>query len=394
MPLEVRSAHIEDRDAICDIVAAALEPEDALEARMVLGDPSFDADRWLVGTVDGRVASTLALLDNELRIGEAKLPAGQIEFVATDESARGRGLVRAQMEEAHRRSDAAGHAAVFIVGIPNFYRQFGYSYAVRQPAYVTVDDDAQLEQGAGWEARPATAGDIPAILEAQATVQAEASLALSHTEQMWRWFLESPNYRVIVAEARGQIGVARIYEDDDTAWMTDVVAPARGALGALVGVARLVEPAVTIVQRPAGLLRAMVDALGEAEDEMGWFYAHIGDPLRMLDGIRPELAARIARSHLAGYSGPFTLSMYRSSISCEFSDGVPGEMRPGEAIPYPVSAGASGVPPDRLPDLLLGPHGAASLETLHGDVLLGDQRELMEVLFPPIVPDIQTWVIP
>ncbi len=43
---------------------------------------------------------------------------------------------------------------------------------------------------------------------------------------------------------------------------------------------------------------------------------------------------------------------------------------------------------------MLGPHGAAELESLHGDVLLGEQRELMEVLFPPMSADIQTWVIP
>lgn len=394
MAVEIRSARPDDVDAICALVAEALEPEDADEARMVLEDRTFDRDRWLVGTVDGQVASTLALFDGDLRVGRSTMPAGQIEFVATSTAARNQGLVRAQMEEAHRRSAAAGHAAIFIVGIPHFYRQFGYSYAVRQPAYVTVDAKEPLDVGAGWDVRSATAADIPGVMAAQAAVQAEASVALTHPEPMWRWLVDSPNYEVVVAEARGQLGVGRIYEDEDAAWMCDVVAPAKGALHALIGRARQVAPDVSIVHRHASMLSTMLNGVGELENELGWYYVHIPDPVVLLNGMRSELAERLAGSSLAGYSGPFTLSLYRSSVSCEFADGNPGEFVAGEAIPYPVSAGASGVPLDRVADLIFGPHGAEDLEQLHGDVLLGDQRDLMRILFPAQIPDIQTWVIP
>ncbi len=394
MSIEIRSARPEDIDAISAVIAEALDPEDADEARLVLGDPSFDPDRWLVGTVDGDIASTLALFDGRLRVGAAELPAGQIEFVATVEEARGRGLVRAQMEEAHRRSDAAGHAAVFIVGIPHFYRQFGYSYAVRQPAYVTVDEATPLDTGAGWVVRPATADDVPAILAAQDVVQGEATVALSHNEEMWHWLLKSPNYQVVVTEGRGQFGMARVYEDGETAWMCDVVAPAKGALHALIAHARTVEPEVTVVHRHAGMLSSMLQNVGELEDELGWYYVRIGDPRVMLDGMRTELERRLAESPLYGYTGDLTLSLYGSSVTCRLDDGAVGSIEVGDPIPYPVSAGASGVPADLIADLVLGPHGAAELERLHGDVLLGDQRSLMTVLFPPQIPDIQTWVIP
>lgn len=394
MATEIRSARPDDIDAICAIVAEALEPEDADEARLVLEDPDFDADRWLVGTVDGKVASTLALFDCELRIGTSTLRAGQIEFVATAEEARGAGLIRAQLEEAHRRSDAAGHAAVFIVGIPHFYRQFGYSYAVRNPAYIHVPASVSLDTGAGWAVRVASPSDIPAIAAAQREVQAEAGLALSHGEQMWRWLIASPNYEVVVAEGRGQLGSGRIYEDGESAWLCDVTAPAKGALHALIAHARTIAPDVTVVHRHAAMLSAMLASVGEIDDELGWYYVRVGDPVALLDGIRDELARRVAASDLAGYDGTFTLSLYRSSIVTEFDNGVPGPMRAGPPLPYPVSAGASGVPPDLIPDLVLGPHGVGELERLHGDVLLGEQRDLMEVLFPRLVADVQTWVIP
>jgi predicted N-acetyltransferase YhbS len=394
MTIEIHSAGPPDIDRICEILSDALEPEDAEEARLVLEDPAFDLDRWLVGKVDGTVASTLAIFGCELRIGVATMPAGQIEFVATSEEARGRGLVRAQMDEAHRRSATAGEVATFIVGIPNFYRQFGYSYAIRQPPYQVVERDASLERGSGWEPRSATQDDLPAILEAQRGVQAEAGLAVTLGEQTWRWLIASPAYDVVVAENRGQMAVGRIYEDGDTAYVGDIVAPTRPALHALIARAREAAEDVALMHRPHGLLGAMLEGVGAGIDELGWYYVRVADPVALLTALRPELERRIAASDLAGYSGPLTISLYRTSLRCEIESGHVGPVAAGEPIPYPVSAGASGVPSDRLGDLIMGPHGAAGLERLHGDVLLGDQRELMTVLFPPVSADVATWVFP
>src|SRR5437764_1547300 len=55
---------------------------------------------------------------------------GRTEIVATDTGYRNRGLVRAIFELIHARSEAEGHLAQGITGIPYFYRQFGYEYAL------------------------------------------------------------------------------------------------------------------------------------------------------------------------------------------------------------------------------------------------------------------------
>ena len=44
--------------------------------------------------------------------------------------------------------------------------------------------------------------------------------------------------------------------------------------------------------------------------------------------------------------------------------------------------------------LVLGPHGAAGLAQRHPDVNLGKLAGLMQVLFPPMRADMQTWVVP
>ena len=391
MATDVRSAEPADFDRIEEVVAEALEPEDAEEARMVLEDGDFDHSRWLVGDADGRVESTLALFDSPFRVGAARFPAGQIEFVATAEEARGKGLVRSQLDEIHTRSAAAGHLLQLIVGIPYFYRQFGYSYAIPQQAYQMVPETVALT-GGDWRPRPAAVADLPAIVKAQAEVQIEADVAAHHTEQLWRWLLASPNYDVVIAEHRDQVAMGRIYVDGDTALLGDVVAPTRAALHALVGHARELESTVAVVHRPASLLTAMLAGLGQTVNEHGWYYVRVPSEAALLEALRPELDSRLARSALDGFTGRFMLSTYVGSVTCEIEGGTTGPMIAGGSVPYPVSEGGSGVAPDVFPRLLLSPLGALELERLHGDVLLGDQRDLMAALFPPVTADIQTWV--
>jgi len=69
-------------------------------------------------------------------------------------------------------------------------------------------------------------------------------------------------------------------------------------------------------------------------------------------------------------------------------------MRRGGGVPGPISEGGSGVAPDRIVSLILGPLGAAGLAELHPDVNLGEQEELMQILFPAQTADVHSWVVP
>ena len=78
MAIDVRSADTADLDRIEEVVAEALEPEDAEEARMLLEAPAFDRSRWLGAASDGRLESTMALLDSHFRIGAARFAAEEV----------------------------------------------------------------------------------------------------------------------------------------------------------------------------------------------------------------------------------------------------------------------------------------------------------------------------
>jgi len=87
------------------------------------------------------------------------------------------------------------------------------------------------------------------------------------------------------------------------------------------------------------------------------------------------------------------LSSWRSHVRFSIDDDVVTSVVAGGPEQAPISKGGSGVPPDALAPLLLGPFGAGGLESRHGDVVLGRQRELMEALFPPVSSDVMTFYL-
>ncbi|MFE6848643.1 GNAT family N-acetyltransferase [Streptomyces sp. NPDC057686] len=95
--LVLRQARPEDLDQIGALLSERGEPDDAVDHRLVVTDPDAGWSACAV-VVDGdRVVSTATLLDEEVCIGGVRLPAGQVELVATDSEYEGRGLVRALM---------------------------------------------------------------------------------------------------------------------------------------------------------------------------------------------------------------------------------------------------------------------------------------------------------
>ena len=80
------------------------------------------------------------------------IAAGQVELVATDRAYEGRGLVRALMGWAHDRSARRGHLVQVMIGIPYFYRLFGYQYSIVLPKARSVR--AVPPRPATWCDRP------------------------------------------------------------------------------------------------------------------------------------------------------------------------------------------------------------------------------------------------
>jgi predicted N-acetyltransferase YhbS len=110
----------------------------------------------------GEIISSLLLLPWTLSYGGVSLPVGEMGMVGTLESHRGQGLVRAQTAYFMQRLVERGCLLSLIQGIPYFYRQFGYEYAMPLEGGLRLSGrELPAPPEAAFTFRPATARTSP-----------------------------------------------------------------------------------------------------------------------------------------------------------------------------------------------------------------------------------------
>src|SRR5512136_2509291 len=144
-------------------------------------------------TRTGQIVSSMCLIPQTWTYDGIPFPVGRPEAVGTDPAYRRRGLVRAQFDVLHARSDRAGHLAQGITGIPWYYRQFGYEYAIElgggrcvYPALVPALKPGEVE---AFRFRPMTPEDVPLAMELYDRECARSLVACPRSAAEWRRML-------------------------------------------------------------------------------------------------------------------------------------------------------------------------------------------------------------
>lgn len=395
--LVLRTARPADLDQIGTLLADRGDPADAVDLKLVVEDPDAGWSSCAV-VVDGdRVVSTATLLDETLVLDGTPIPTGQVELVATDRAYEGRGLVRALMAWAHERSAARGHLAQVMLGIPYFYRQFGYAYAMpispTRPL-VVPPPDPDPPGGSGdppHVVRRATAADIPAMARLQAATQAGAGLRMPHSDACWRWLVARDGTTEWIVERAGvPVATGRTTPPEEGTVLGEFAAvDAAGAYALVLGTG-----ATSVVTRPGTAVDTLTPYLGDGQAHLDEYYARVPDAVALLEHLRPVLGARLRASPYARDEGEAVVSFFRFHVRIPYADGDVGPIQRGGTMQAPGAAGGAGVAPDRVAPLLFGPHGLAGLSAAVADVYPGPNSELMYALFPPVRSDLLTFYLP
>ncbi|GAA2255816.1 hypothetical protein GCM10010232_51570 [Streptomyces amakusaensis] len=402
--LVLREARPSDLDRIGALLTERGEAADAVDHRLVVTDPEAGWSACAV-VVDGdRVVSTATLLDEEVRVGGVRLPAGQVELVATDRAYEGRGLVRSLMRWAHDRSAARGHVMQAMIGIPYFYRLFGYEYAIDIPRALSA---TAPPPGAGNPVlRAARPADLPAVAALQNAAQSRFDVAMPHSEPCLRWLTAHDASTTWVLEEAGEIiATGRTTPPDGQLLLAEAAARDESAARALLRAVAELSPdsRVRVVHR-AGTVTAAAwqeflehEPRGQAEQ----YYVRIPDVPVLLDRLRPLLWERLTGAEAGAEASTGTDRTGRDIVISTFgahhripvlADGL-GEIVTGGPMQSPGTVGGLAVAPDQLPALLFGPHGIEGLSRLRPDVYAGDE-ELFRALFPPLTADVLSYYLP
>ncbi|MEM7539390.1 MAG: GNAT family N-acetyltransferase [Chloroflexota bacterium] len=144
-------------------------------------------------TTNGNIVSSAALFNRTWRYGDIEFGVGLSESVATEEVYRGRGLMRAVYNGLHQLSAAKGQLVQTVVGIPYFYRHFGYEYALDEHNTRTVhlSDVPTLREGESelFTIRPATLEDISTLAQLYERQCQDRVVIMVRDEATWRFLI-------------------------------------------------------------------------------------------------------------------------------------------------------------------------------------------------------------
>ncbi|CAO3567934.1 unnamed protein product [Mortierella alpina] len=136
--------------------------------------------------------------------GSVDLNYGVVSVVGTVPEYRNRGLIKKLLLQlVHPAAEERGDLVVLIPGIPHFYRQFGYEYAIPHKARRMLKDAASsvptLDEGASepFTLREATSADIPYLvrLSTRESLQSKAQIGTHYDHAFWKFVIEviTPN---------------------------------------------------------------------------------------------------------------------------------------------------------------------------------------------------------
>jgi len=203
--LRVRWSTPEDVDRLASFFANVMRSKEAAPPDQFHGDwvrdmmsgrhPHSSANDFALveETSTATIVAATGLFANTVTYENIPFMLGRAAIVGTAIPYRQRGLQRAIFGLIHARSEARGHLAQGITGIHNFYRQFGYEYAIDLEAARHIDLSALPTKAALTSLRPAGEADIPALIELYARERACWKIATALDAQDWHWMLFAPD---------------------------------------------------------------------------------------------------------------------------------------------------------------------------------------------------------
>jgi hypothetical protein len=315
----------------------------------------------------------------------------------------------------HQRSASEGHPVTAITGIPYFYRQFGYEYALdlggKRTTFLTQIAQAKDSEPEAYTLREATREDIPLMQESYKRRKANSIVWTRIPDSYWLYELEAwriqpewgrtANVQIIVdsaGTARGYILSASMrWGSSLPIWgfetvpgtnlraMLPAVLRALKAYGGQMPIAKPDTKAFSAITFHLGRSHPVYDALGElaqAKEEPYAWYVRVPDLPAFLRLIAPVLEKRLADSYIAGYTGEIKLDFYRSGLRMVFDQGRLATAENWQLPAYDSNAGG-GFPELVFLQVVFGHRSIDQLRSAFPDVWVNDETAYaLNVLFP------------
>lgn len=313
---------------------------------------SVDQGVYVEDTRTGAVVASMWLIPTVWTYEGIPFGVGRPEQVASHPHYRRRGLVRALFDAFHARSTAAGELVQGITGIPYYYRQFGYEFALDLGGSrgVVVDDIPPLKEGETetYRLQAAAEDDLPFVMALYERGRLRSAVSTHVPAAYWHWTVSGANreshegWRTFLivsqdgtregmlltsaARWRNALGI-RAVEVSEGVSLGQVVRP---LLRALRDLAPAIPPGrddkpPNRLDFGLGAAHPLYDVLGQGlapryDPPYAW-YVRVADVPGFIRHIAPALERRLADSAVAGHSAELTIDFYRGGLRLALENG-------------------------------------------------------------------------
>jgi len=354
---------------------------------------TYDDFLFVEDEATGEIVSTTCLVPWHCRYEEVDLDLAQLELVATHPDYRRRGLIRAQIRRFHHVLQQRSFHLSAIGGIPYYYRQFGYAYAVDLPAARVIPSRAIPDARAtdsGYRLRRAVPDDAPALVRLYEHTVRPLQFHDTRSLELWSYLLQWAAYPVQMVEDQsgnvvGYVCVVQLPDDRGV----EVTESAIGSYAVGMAVLGLLKGKtsgdIVIGGQEQGVLSDIAAVRGYASRGGYQWLLRITDVAAFLDRLRPVLERRLSDSPFAGLTTDLRLNLFREAFELRFRN---GELRSVHTLGFTdTSHGSDGgdilIPPEAFVRLVLGYRSVEQLRDAWPDIVIKpDIYPLVAALFP------------
>jgi len=354
-----------------------------------------------------QIVSSLGVMFQTWRHEDIQLDVGEVELVGTHPDYRHRGLMRAQMHAVERILEERQCLLSCIAGIPYFYRQFGYEYAIPLQSCASLRLD-QVPDLAADQPEPVrirrmvVQTDLAAVMALYEAQAAELGLSTVRSEALWRYQQTvppdspEPPETYVVEDGTGIVGYFQVHKN---MWANELdiaeasVRPAGRVWGSQPALLALLRFATSLArQRGCSRLQFALPRchvlvhtaryLGAQGERPYAWQVRITDHAAFLRRIAPVLERRLAHSLMASFSGSLRINSMHRLLHLEFGQ---GRLLAVTDEGFRQGVGDAQVPPLLLTQWLLGYRDREEIAAQHLDFRVSPPaRQLLDILFPRI----------
>jgi predicted N-acetyltransferase YhbS len=388
----------DDVEQFLELMRQVFGQEDvtALVKKLMNNHPTMTLKDFFAVKHHGKVVAGLNLIPLEWSIGGVPLKVAEMGCVSTLPEYRHRGLQKELVREFDERVAEQDYDLCALEGIPYFYRQFGFEYALPLDEETRIRLDEIPDYSSKLDIRPFTNLDMPKAMELLAKGQSKFYVHSIRNEQIWKMQQETglvsvDKFESYIVERDGQteayVRIGKKPEAKELVLMetSDVdhhVGKAVLKFLKDVGKQHGLDTLVSRLSHYDSLTEQLV-ALGAVEHVPAYAWqVRIVDYAKILLKMKPLFEKRLAESSsLSHLTEVLNFNFYRFTVQIKVEDGTIGDVQ----ILDSCEDRTIRFNPLVFTKLLLGYRSREELEMTYPDIIVRpSHKQLVDVLFPKL----------